>query len=77
MRPKNTARNAPLDLDEILGVSKTKERAKTTSVRLPPSLAAKLREIAESRKMTQTRLIRNLIEAFVRDYEERHGTKRR
>lgn len=79
MRRKTTARNTPLtiDLKEVLGEPKTKEPASTTSVRLPISMAKKLTEIAKAERMSRTKLIRSLIAALIRDYEEQHGTKHR
>lgn len=77
MRRKNTIRNVPLDLDEILGEAKTKEPVVTTSIRLPVSMAERLDEIAKARKMSRTKLMKNLIAALIRDYEEKHGSRRR
>lgn len=77
MPRRSVARHMPLDLDEILGGSKAKERAITTSIRVPASTADKLKEIAKSRKMSVTKLLRNLINALIRDYDEQYGPRRR
>ncbi len=76
MNRRSLNRAMPLDLDEILG-GKTKERVVTTSIRLPESEAKKLKDIAKSQRMSVTKLLRNLIAALVKDYEERYGSKRR
>lgn len=67
----------PIDLDEILGKSEPKEQPVSTSVRIAPSVLAKLDEIAKARRMSRTRLLNNLIRALIKDYEEQHGAKRR
>lgn len=76
MRRRQAARNMPLDLDEILE-AKAKEETVPTTVRLPVSMAQAFKRIAEARKMSQAKLLRNLVAALIRDYEEQHGAKRR
>lgn len=67
----------PLDLDEILGEPKQPQKPKATSVRLPLEMVAKLDRISKERRMSRNKLIKSVLAALIKDYEDRHDIKRR
>lgn len=75
--PKAAPRLVSIDLRDVIQPGKDKEKPKTTSIRLPLETIRKLDAIAKESRMSRTKLLRNLINAMIRDWDSQQGQKRK